>query len=293
MITAVTGNPGSGKSFTTVKLITDALDAGKLVASNAHLKPNWERIIARRPLLRRIVPGRVARLAERNSENYYPLETIDDLLRIVLEGGDVREVGVAVLDEAHEWLNNRAWRERMERAAAKYANKHGVTIGEAKNYLAAEGGDDVTNWFAIHRHLGWEQVYLVTQHFDSIDKQVRDRVEFQMNLRNLKNAKIAGVPLVPVNFFQATTVWLGGPKTKMHVASRRYYGLDDRKRLYDTHGRRHKHLRDLGDDAIVLPRRRQAPAAAAPGSPGAAAEATPTESPANGDHSAAGGARAA
>lgn len=256
MITAVTGNPGSGKSFTTVKLITDALDEGYFVASNAHLKEGWERIIARRSYLRRCVPGRVSKLTKRHWENYYPLESIDDLLRLVLQGGDEREVGVAVLDEAHEWLNNRAWRERMDRAAAKRAHRDGITIQEAKIALAADGGgDDVTNWFAIHRHLGWKDVYVVTQHFDSIDKQVRDRVEYLMLMRNLKNFKIAGVPLVPVNFFQAITIWLGGPTSKRHVDSRKFYGLDDRKKLYDTHGRRHRYVRDLSDSAIHLPRR--------------------------------------
>ncbi len=133
----------------------------------------------------------------------------------IFSSGKQRETegrGVAVIDEAHEWLNNRMWDED-KKLRAKYVK-----------------------WFSVHRHAGWT-VHVITQHLDSLDKQVRDRVEFHVVLRNMKNARIMGIPMCPGNLFLSTWVWTqtaGG--RKRHVNRRQLYRLDSRKRLYNTHG---------------------------------------------------------
>lgn len=255
MIVAVTGAPGAGKTFYAIRTLTDSLRTGKFVATNVTLEPDWERRLAHGSLVGRL-------RGDRREESFwargYVADDLDDLMRVKLgctvcgaekrrdcgHGHGFREGrGVAVIDEAHDWLNSRTW-DRDKEQRARYVG-----------------------WFSKHRHLGWD-VYVLTQHLDSLDKQLRDRVEFQVVLRNLRNAKIAGLPVVPFNCFLAIWVWLGGPTSKRHIAKRELYLLDHRRKLYDTHGLADLDVDDgLFGERVVLPRSR--PATGAPKAPGA------------------------
>jgi adenosyl cobinamide kinase/adenosyl cobinamide phosphate guanylyltransferase len=226
MIYAVTGAPGSGKSFYTVRAIADALDSGKVVATNATLLPDWETRLARRNPIRRLIRGRVDQKVLTYQDRLHYTNDLAELMSIKLAGrGEGR--GIAVLDEAHEWLNNRAWKDD-DRAS-------------------------INAWFAEHRKRGWD-VYLITQHIDSIDKQVRDRVEYHVHLRNMRNLRLAGIRVIPFALFLAIHEWKAGPRSKTHISKREVFPLDGRRRLYDSFALVHDDY-DAGDDSSIwLPR---------------------------------------
>jgi hypothetical protein len=220
VILAVTGTPGSGKSFRLVCEIAQHLQAGGWVATNVRLREDWPERLARRSLLTRFVrPSQRERIYR---DRFIFSEDVDELLRVSLPAPRSRQAwegrGLWVLDEAHENLNSRTWGD--------------------ENRLK------VVKWLSRSRHRGWD-VRLGTQHFDSLDKQLRDRVEYEELVRNLKRAQIAGVPVVPFNLFLAIRIWRGGPTAQRFIAKRSLYLLDDRRRLYDTHG-----LRELADDEL-------------------------------------------
>lgn len=210
MIRAVVGKPGAGKTHKVVCRICDELQAGKVVATNIKLRDGWEYRLARAGLLRRLSPVAIEKRAAELRSRFYSSPNIDDLLSIELTD-DGESVGYLVIDEAHEELNSRTWssEDRLRHVA----------------------------WLSLSRQLGWD-VDLVTQAFESLDKQLRDRVEFIEQLRNLKRVRVCGIPLSPVHLFLSITVWHGGPSVKRHVQSRRLQTLDWRSNLYDTHARR-------------------------------------------------------
>lgn len=209
MIYGVTGTPGAGKSYYAVRKVVDSLLAGKLVASNLALRDGWETELAKRSGLNRLVPGRLERKAAEIRDRSMIVRTLDDLMEIQLAGTEEGR-GICVLDEAHEWLNSRLW--------------------DADKELRQRYVD----WFATHRHAGWD-IYLISQHLDSVDKQVRDRVEFNVRLRNMKNARLAGFRFLPMNVFLGVHTWNGGPQTKRLIVKREWFMLDGRRKLYATH----------------------------------------------------------
>ncbi len=256
MIVAVTGSPGSGKSFFAVRLIADTLESGKLVATNVTLIEGWERRLAKGHILRRLWPKLRRRREREFHERSVYTESLAELMNVRARGkGEGRLV--VVLDEAHEWLNNRLWKD--------------------------EGRGDLIGFFAQHRKLGMD-IYLITQHLDSIDAQVRRLVEFHVVLRNLKRFRLMGIPLIPINLFLAIWIWAAGPQTQRHIAKRHMFRLDWRRKLYDTFGL-HQGLEQEGDGYTWLPRVPDAhpPQAAARPHPGATKpDTTPPAAPAPG-----------
>jgi hypothetical protein len=231
LIVGVTGTPGSGKSYICVRKITDNVLGGKMVVTNVPLRDGWELVLAlRNPIVRLLWWLHVRRPARRRAERFTDrvavVKTLDELMDVQLGcqscgapadgrcGHHIKEGrGIAVVDEAHEWLNARMWDEDKE-LRARYVN-----------------------WFSTHRHNGWD-VYLVSQHLDSLDKQVRDRVEYHVTLRNLRNAKFIGIPVVPFNVFLAIWVWAqtsGGSRGR-HVNKREFFKICSLANLYSTHG---------------------------------------------------------
>jgi adenosyl cobinamide kinase/adenosyl cobinamide phosphate guanylyltransferase len=234
VIYAVTGAPGSGKSFYTVRKIAESLARGKCVATNATLLPGWSERLAKSNPITRLRPGGVVSRGADYQDRLHYTNDLAELFSIKLAGkGEGR--GVAVLDESHEWLNNRTWKD--------------------------DDRQEINAWFAEHRKRGWD-VYLITQHLDSIDKQVRDRIEFHIRLRNLRNLKVAGVPLLPVPMFMAIHVWASGPRTQPHIAKREVFRLDWRRKLYDSFALVHDGYDVADDHALWLPRSAGPPARA-------------------------------
>jgi Zonular occludens toxin (Zot) len=266
VIVAVTGTPGAGKSYMCIRLIAENLSRGKFVATNATLVPGWERKLARRAPWRLLVPGAVKEAEERFRSRSYHTNSLQEVMSIHLgcsicgaeryqptaakeqwpkycahRGGFKEGRGVAVLDEAHEWLNNRFWGDEDRR--------------------------QINRWFAEHRKGGWD-VYVITQHLDSLDKQVRDRIEYHVVLRNLRRVKIAGIPISPVNLFLAIHLWArgsAGAGARRHVSKRQLFLLDSRRKLYDSFATVHQLEPPIGH-SILLPRPQAngAPAAVRP-----------------------------
>jgi hypothetical protein len=253
VISAVTGTPGSGKSYRLVCGITEALLAGRFVATNVPLADDWPRRVAKRALLRRAWPGRVDHWESVYRSRLFYSDDVEQLLRAqpgclrcgarvdagrsthCVKGHQLTEGrGLWVLDEAHEGLNSRLW--------------------------ASDDRQRVVKWLSRSRHRGWD-VELGTQAFDSLDKQLRDRIEYEVVVRNLRRARFFGFPVSPIDVFLCIHVWVGGPKTgKRHIAKRRVYLRDGRCRLYDTHGLRNLQPDELaGETPIALPLPRPAP----------------------------------
>ncbi|WP_138974016.1 zonular occludens toxin domain-containing protein [Patulibacter medicamentivorans] len=199
----VEGPPGSGKSFSCVRRIAAALDAGIPVATNIALSDGWEERLAKANPFRRVIPGRTTAYARSYPRRFHSSADITELMSIRLKGSKEGR-GVMVLDEAHVWLNARSWKD-----------------SDRNTYL---------RFFSAHRHLGWD-IYLITQRAESIDAQIRALAEYRIFLRNLKRVKVAGMPIFPMNLFVAIWTW---ESIANSVVKREVYRLDKRARLYNT-----------------------------------------------------------
>jgi hypothetical protein len=214
----MTGAPGHGKTYGAVRKIRDALEAGKWVATNVELHDGWAVTMARTNWIRRLIPGRCARMAAAFEERVYTSHDLTELRRLRLPACGKcqgcrngqrckRESrGVAVLDEAHNWLNSRTWD----------ADETGQATTKAE---AVRRRLDIVRFFSQHRKLGWD-VYLITQDEANLDRQVRSLFEYHVHLKNLRRYKLFGLfPIVPVPLFVAVTTWHDNEKSRLGVES--------------------------------------------------------------------------
>lgn len=229
MMVTVTGVPGSGKTLYTTTKITEAILAGKSVATNVVLTDDWAERIAKTTILRLQPRRRRRRCAEWRRRLVY-VNDVDALARVRLstEGikrGKLEGRGVAVLDEAGEWLDARAWAEDPE--SRKRTNR----------------------FFRQHRKLGWD-VYLISQEAEMIDKQVRTLAEYEVRLRNLRHVKLLGVPVLPFNLFVALWAWHG--VRSQRPAKKEFFRVKRRTAgMYDTHQIVHTVGEDDGMDSLL------------------------------------------
>ena len=228
----VTGPLGAGKSFYGIRKAADAIEAGKFVVTNFAMSEDWTERVANRNAFRWLLGRRRRRLAERWSRNYYRVNDLAELIRVRAAGSGEGRM-VVVIDEAHVFMNARTWRD--------------------------EDRMRLVEWASASRKLGAD-VYLITQDLQSLDRQVRDRLTYHVTLRNLKQFKVMGIPVVPFNFFLAIWQYHAAGKA---IVKREAYRLNWMAKLYDTH--------DLGafatlvdpEDAIWLPLPAPAPTPAA------------------------------
>jgi len=226
VITLVTAPPGNGKSAYAVRAIARALESGKPVATNIHLRADFAEFVARRGnAVRQLVPGRVGRVAAVRDRQVFVSDDVRELARVRLRGyGESR--GLQVWDETPDFLNAHDWSGEDVKALSKFGRKH--------------------------RHLGWD-ILILAQDEDMIAKQVRVNYESQVHMRNLKRAKVAGVSIFPFNYFVATSVWhqKRGAAAPI-ILGRETFALGWWKDLYDTH----QAAGEVEDDpdAVWLPR---------------------------------------
>jgi hypothetical protein len=166
-----------------------------------------------------------------------------------------------VLDEAHNWMNARTW------------DADGVSASKNE---AVHRRLKVVRFFSQHRKLGWT-VHLITQDENNVDRQVRTLFEALVRLRNLRNFKVMGIRVIPVNLFLAIWQWNDPSKSILRRQMRR---LNRRTaRLYDTMALSH----GLGDDDeldplwLPHPPMEETPREAEPGGPADAAHPSPDE----------------
>jgi hypothetical protein len=231
VITLLTGAPGHGKSYTSVRLIDESVHQGVPVATNVPLREDWATVMARRhTLFGRWRSDRVAAKADRYRRLVFVSDDLDELLRVRLAGeGEGR--GRLILDEAHRWMNTRAWDQ------APGLNRSDAIAQRLR----------VVNHVSGHRHYGFD-VWLITQATANIDSQVRSLYEFHSEVRNLRRLPLVGL-FFRKDLFVRVTRWNDKAQTKAGLT---VYGLSKSvARLYHTHALQ---AADWPDDAIVLPR---------------------------------------
>lgn len=194
----VTGKKGNGKSLVCVARIREALRRGAPVATNLDL------------YLDKLLPAdnrnaRVIRLPDKPSRA--DLEAIGSAY---LGKYDERRFGVLVLDELATWLNSRTFQDK---------DRQGVL-----------------EWLAHSRKLHWD-TYLIAQHPNQIDKQVREALaEFHVICRRADRLRIPLVGLKP---------------PRLHIAYVRY-GVDQHALLSDRWMYRGNDLFDAYDTEQVF-----------------------------------------
>lgn len=189
----VTGKKGNGKSLIVVSRIRDAILKGKKIATNLdlHLVPMLG------PFLRH---AQVIRLPDRPS-----IDDLECIGRGRADGPYNEDAnGLLVLDELATWMNSRTF--------------------------ADKGRAAVLDWLAHSRKLGWD-TYLLTQHPNQIDKQVREALcEYLVVCRRMDKMKVAGfkLPKLHVAFVRY------GMERDSLVAERWMYRGTDLYSSYDT-----------------------------------------------------------
>lgn len=188
----VTGKKGNGKSLVCVSRIRDAITQGRPIATNLDL--NLVAMLG--PFARNV---RVVRLPDRPS--------IDDLEAIGRgrDGAyDESRNGLLVLDELATWLNARSFQDKGRAA--------------------------VLDWLAHSRKKGWD-TYLIAQHPNQIDKQVREALcEYLVVCRRMDKLKVGPIrlPRVHVGFVRF------GTERDSPLSERWWYRGDDLFSAYDT-----------------------------------------------------------
>jgi Zonular occludens toxin (Zot) len=248
MINLVTGPPGNGKSYYGVRKVVQALSEGKPVATNVKLREDWPDVVLRHDWVRWAKPWSRRAFAREAPRRYFFSEDLDELFSVRFRGrGESR--GVKLLDEAHNWMNARAW--------------------------TAEDRARIVREASQHRKLG-EDWYLLAQLAEMLDKQVRGMFEVHIQLRNLRRARFWGMPICPVNLFLAVHTWHSAQRV---VLGREVFRLGYERRLYDTFQLSHGQQAAVGDGAIWLPLdEAPAPAASAPALPEARTDGRGTSS---------------
>jgi len=238
MIELITGAPGSGKSFYSVKLVVQFLLEGKVVATNVPLVPDFAERLSKRGKYRWKSPEKQLARQRQFERNLFTAEYLHELLKVRVrkpEGvPDHKAEGSAemVVDEAHRELNNRMWDN---------------AVGRSKDEAIKDRLDTV-KFFTAHRHYLFN-IRLITQDENNIDRQVRSLFEYVTRLRNLKNVSVLGFKVFWLNIFVAIKFWNDTVKTKCGVNTFLMdKGVAD---LYYTHALK---ALDMPDDAILLPR---------------------------------------
>lgn len=233
-ITLLTGLPGNGKSFSAMRKLLLGLERGQFVATNIEPGPGWALTFARSNVFTRMRGKRfVAARAVDFERRLYVVEDLADLMRLRIpacgrcgrcksgEGVCQKEGrGLAVLDEAHIWMNSRTW-DQDERG-------EGLSRSEAVSRRLR-----ITRFFAQHRKRGWD-VILIAQQAGLLDNQVRGLYEYHSVVRNIRKLPVWWNPLrfMPWVIFVAVTSWNDPTKTKCGVEC--YFLSKSVANLYDT-----------------------------------------------------------
>lgn len=257
----VIGPMGSGKSMFGVRAIVAALLADRYVITNCRLLPGWAEQVVRKkwPRVARN-PAELERAVARLEARYIYETSLRTAMRYRVPcavcGGKVKECGhigpfqegraVFVWDETHNDLNNR-----------DYAG-HGNTAAERE--LEKERRRIVIRWATQLRKLGFSG-YLLSQHHENTDAQLRRVCNHLIRLQNQRNSEGGWIAkLLPRRLTLFLVYWYpahlaaGTPEHMIQPVRRERYWLPWTRHLFDSWDTFHG-IDDLdGEDApIQLP----------------------------------------
>lgn len=237
MITILTGQPGHGKTYTTVRLIDEFVHDGKSVVTNVPLRDDFALQMARHhTAFARLRKDTVIRRAQSIAERVHICEDMSEIMRVRFRGEGEGRAKV-VIDESHRQMNVRA------STRGKSRDKSGQLTEAGERKL-------IVNYASGHRHYGAD-VVLITQALQNLDLQIRNLHEFHSEVRNFRRLPMVGwlVALIPGRqLFIRVTRWNDRAKTKAGID---LYGLSKRlASLYDTHA---LETVDWPADPIMLP----------------------------------------
>jgi zona occludens toxin len=227
VIELITGAPGAGKSYAAVRRIVQSVRENRPVVTNVPLAEGWADKIAKGVFRSK---QKEQELAARYRRLVLIREELPDLLKVRLAGeGEGR--GDMVIDESQRWIDSREWDTAVEMSRDEAIRKR----------------QELNRFFQTHRHYGYN-VYLITQHEGNLDKRVVRLFEYLTEVKNLRNVKVLGFRIFPMNLFVAVTVWNDRVHSKCKTA---VYGLDKTiAGLYHTHALA---AVALGDDELLHP----------------------------------------
>lgn len=230
-ITILTGAPGHGKSYTSIKIIDEFIHDGKSVVTNVALRPDFPEQMARyHTPLGRWRKNAVARKAEMYRSRIHICEDLSEITRVRFSGKEEGR-GKVVIEEAHRSMN--------------------VRSGRGSKTVEGQERKAVVNYASGHRHYGADLV-LITQAIGNLDVQVRNLVEFHAEVRDFRKFPAIGMLclLIPGgHLFLRKTTWNDRNKTRAGIS---VYGLS--KRLADLYNTHSLNETDWPEDAIILPR---------------------------------------
>lgn len=224
-VEVIQGALGSGKSAVGHVQAILHLKAGGVVATNYAWTNDWAWNLAGQSIPVLLGLKDRQKFAEcmycRNIKIGSPetLYQASDYMKEALAGSPIAKKregkGLMVIDEAHHYFNSRDWSKKVD--------------GEKRN-------DKYIEFFANARKLGW-RVLIITHSIQSIDTQIRAKVEYETFFRNLKKVKapFLPIPLSPVPLFFTITRYSGLGPGKGSKAGTDLYWLDKlAANLYDT-----------------------------------------------------------
>jgi len=225
LIYYVTGPLGSGKSTYGARKMGRGFLEGRVVATNVQLPDDWARIVARKiPHYRFLrTEGRAKMIAELESRYLYEPDVFK-LVRTRIKGkGEGR--GIMVVDEAHNRLNNRNWKD-----------------ADQIQFLS-----EITH----ARKRGWT-LYLIAQHADNTDISARRVASAEIKLvnwRQLTRVPILGTPMIPFPLFLAMAYPLNvdaSVRSSRKPLWRELFLLGWTRHLFDT-------FQEFLDDGVLPP----------------------------------------
>jgi hypothetical protein len=180
-------------------------------------------------------PERRVRMRNEIWTRYYHEEDFAALACAKLKGyGEGR--GVRIFDEAHNRINNRDWKDELQRL--------------------------VLRRLSVARHVGWDD-YVITQHAKNVDVAIRRLADVEIRVidwQRLMRIPIFNAKLLPFHFFLAQhfpveETSVPGVSKLGRSQAREIFFLGWWRNLYDTHAEI-RFNDDLDDDGrgLVLPR---------------------------------------
>ena len=218
----IVGPMGSGKTLRAVRGICDALCRHEYVVTNVPLKDGWADLIARHasPLGSK---AKRQKIADKLQRYYIFTEGLEDAT-LILTGATfpgAREGRVKWFwDESHNDLNNRTWQ--------------GRSVQDEERKVERAARIDLLEVTTQFRKLGIEG-YLLSQHTDNTDAQVRRACNFVIKMQNQREqTRMLGMRVTPwplfLAFWYPANVVLG----KAEPLKVERYFLSWHRHLYDT-----------------------------------------------------------